>query len=98
MDQAKGAEIEGGVDERRGQLWKYSGRKFPHRGSRFMLLGVLGHEGALYGNMFSRSRSNSTVRSAPREIAQSPQRDRETIIQPPVRSEEIAPEPGMDML
>lgn len=40
----------------------------------------LGHESAVYGDLFSRSRLNSTVRPTEREMTQSPQRERETII------------------
>jgi hypothetical protein len=89
MGHVTDAEIEGVVDERteerRLEMMEGNiGKRFPYRGSGLMLLRLLGHGSALHVDMFmfSGPRSNYTVQSAQREIVQSPQRERKTIIRP----------------
>jgi hypothetical protein len=66
MDRAKDAEIEGGADERAEErrVEMREGIMEEDFGSCFILLRVLGHGNALCSDMFTGSRSNSTVRSA----------------------------------
>jgi hypothetical protein len=84
MDQARDAETEGGVDERaeetRVEMTEGMAEGDFGPGGGFILLCVLGHKSALDRNIFSERRSNSTVRSASREMVQCSQRECETTI------------------
>jgi hypothetical protein len=84
MDQAKDAEIEGGVDERAEMMDGIMEEDF---GTGDQVSDHSAFSGAevprtvIY--MFSGSRSNSTVRSTQRDVVENLHRGSETIIRPP---------------